>query len=388
VSSGESGATRQVGRLARLRLALIISALVLPADVLVGYARARIVGSFPGEYLQFGPAGAEILRGQLGSVYVDPANQAGPFELLPYGIASVLHIHGTLAWTGFYVVLSFLACLLLTSVILLPLANTRGRWVFYPTLGVAVLAILGSILPRAVFLGHPADVVIPLLWIAAGLLATRNRFAACGVLIAVSTGFEVWGILGAPVIFLATSPRVIRAALAGLVGLAVIYLPFIATGRFAMFGFHWTVDPGSLWAFVWPQLSTFPWSLRLAQAVLAIGAGVVTALLFRGNRFGPWAVPFAIVATRLLLDPLLLWYYWLAPATLALAALAMAIHWRAWLAAAVAAAVITMLWFVTFFPLLGAVFLFGVAVWVVVARRSFAMRVPESPNVPLDVTTE
>jgi hypothetical protein len=369
VTSGDLEAARRATPGSRIRLALLVSTLALPADLLVAYARARIVGSIPGEYGLFGAAGAAILRGHLASVYADPANQAGPLELLAYGVAHVLGVAGTAGWTVFYVVLCFLACVVLTSVILLPVRSTRGRWVRYSTLGVALLAILGSILPRSVFLGHPADVIIPLLWIAAAVFALDRRFVTCAALIALATGFEVWGILGIPVILLAPSPRLVRAALAGLAVVAVLYLPFVLTGSFRMFGFHWNVGSATLYGFFWPGLSAFPWSLRVAQSVFALAAGVTTALLFRRNRFGPWAVPFSIVAARLLVDPLLLWYYWLAPASIALTALAVGIYWRAWTIAIGALGVIVLLWFADSIQPVAAIALAVVAVVLVFARN-------------------
>ncbi|HEY1530050.1 MAG TPA: hypothetical protein VGF80_04490 [Galbitalea sp.] len=369
MTSGEAEPARRAIPGSRIRLALLVSTLALPADLLVAYARARIIGSFPGEYGMFGPAGAAILHGQLASVYADPANQAGPLELLPYGVAHVLGVGGTAGWTVFYVVVCFLACLALTSVILLPVASPRGRWVLYPALGVTLLAVLGSFLPRAVFLGHPADFVIPLLWIAAALFALDRRFVSCAVLIALATGFEVWGILGVPVVLLAPSPRLVRAGLAGLVVLAALYLPFVLTGSFRMFGFHWTVDPATLYGLFWPGLSAFPWSLRVAQSVFALAAGVAAALLLRRNRFGPWAVPFSIVAARLIVDPLLLWYYWFAPASIALAALAVAIHWRAWTIAIGALGVIILLWFAESIQPVAAIILAIAALGLVFARN-------------------
>jgi hypothetical protein len=241
--------------------------------------------------------------------------------------------------------------------------------VLYPALGVTLLAVLGSFLPRAVFLGHPADFVIPLLWIAAALFALDRRFVSCAVLIALATGFEVWGILGVPVVLLAPSPRLVRAGLAGLVVLAALYLPFVLTGSFRMFGFHWTVDPATLYGLFWPGLSAFPWSLRVAQSVFALAAGVAAALLLRRNRFGPWAVPFSIVAARLIVDPLLLWYYWFAPASIALAALAVAIHWRAWTIAIGALGVIILLWFAESIQPVAAIILAIAALGLVFARN-------------------
>jgi hypothetical protein len=53
----------------------------------------------------------------------------------------------------------------------------------------------------------------------------------------------------------------------------------------------------------------YGWSMRLLQGAFALCAGVVTARLMRGSPHALWAVPLAVVAVRLLLDPFALPYY-------------------------------------------------------------------------------
>jgi hypothetical protein len=216
-----------------------------------------------------------------------------------------------------------------------------GKYLPFLVLGVA---LLGDFLPTVVMEGHPAESMVPLLWIVAACLSRERRFAAAGVIIGLSMGFEVWGALGVPVLFLAVSPRVVRAGLAAVATVLVIYLPFVLTGTFRMFGYRWPVSLGTLYRLVWPDLDSFPWTLRLAQAVLALAAGVVAALLSRKTVYGVWLVPMAIIAVRLVFDPLLDFYYWMAPATVALCALAATMYLRKWIPALIAAAVIASLW--------------------------------------------
>lgn len=369
-SRREGGAASEFWR--RFRLAVVVAAIALPFDLLAGYTRARVIDSQPGDYGVFGPAGAALLRGQFGSVYAVSVNQGGPLELLSYGIADVLHVHGTLPWTVFYVVTVFLLCTFFATVALGYFGSTPGRWRSYSALGVVLLGVLGLVLPLAVFLGHPAEVMIPLLWIVAAGLALRNRSIACAALVAFSAGFEVWGVLGAPLLLLAPSPRWIRAAVAAGLMVAVLYLPFIASGAFAMFGFRWTVTRGTLYSYVWPHLDQFPWGLRLVQATVALAAGIAVAVVLRARPYAVWLAPLSIVSVRLLLDPVLEEYYWLAPAVVGLVALMALIARRAWVGAAFAVAVLATTWVAPGYPLPAAAVLVVLATVAVIltARRS------------------
>jgi hypothetical protein len=334
----------------RIGQSAVISALVIPATALAAYSRATYQSGSPGEYRLFGPLGADLLRGNLGAVYSGSVNQAGPFELAPYGIARLLDLHGVLAWSGFYVLVLYVMTFVFVLALFGVIGSRSGRWSTYTALAATALGVFGLFLPMAVFLGHPSEVLIPILWVLAARFARERQFALAGVLVALSAGFEVWGVLGAPVVFLAFKPRLIPSAAAALVALAVIYLPFVATGHFAMFGYHWRISSLSLYPRIWPGMVTFPWTLRLAQAALALAAGVAVALAGRRADYGILLVPFAILCVRLLLDPVLWTYYWIAPATVALLALAAFVVGRRWILSAFAALIIVWLWFSDRFP--------------------------------------
>jgi hypothetical protein len=60
---------------------------------------------------------------------------------------------------------------------------------------------------------------------------------------------------------------------------------------------------------VLPLGTAFGWPFRILQGALAVGAGVGAARLLRHSRHALWVVPLAVVAARLLLDPVLNAYY-------------------------------------------------------------------------------
>lgn len=326
--------------LRRIGASALYAAALLPVMGLAAY----IMHLTPGEYTLFGPAGLNLVTGHWNLVFVDPKVQAGPLELFPYGIARLFALHTVLGWFVFYLVMLYAMTFLLSLVIFLPVTHPTGRLGRYIPFLVLGVALLGAFLPTDIVRGHPAESMIPLLWIVAACLSRERMFAAAGVIIALSAGFEVWGVLGVPVLFLSARPRIVRAAVAAIITVAVIYLPFVLTGTFRMFEYHWFVSLGTLYRLVWPHLTTFPWTLRLAQAVLALAAGWGTALATRKGVYGVWLVPMAIISVRFVFDPLLDFYYWMAPATVALCALAATLYLRKWIPALISAGLIASLW--------------------------------------------
>jgi hypothetical protein len=154
----------------------------------------------------------------------------------------------------------------------------------------------------------------------------------------------VWGVLGAPVVLLAPRIRFVRSAAAGAAALLVLWAPFVLAGPFQMFAFAWPVMERSLLHALDPGATAFPWSLRLLQAAVAVGAGAAVALLLRRRdaAWGPWAVGVAVVAARLVLDPVLAAYYWFPALVCAVGAVVLAAR-RADLVAAAAGALVVLL---------------------------------------------
>ena len=219
--------------------------------------------------------------------------------------------------------------------------------------------------------------VIPLIWVVAACLAREGRFVWFGALLGLATGWEVWGILGAPLILLAARPGVLRAALGGAAVVLVTFGPFVALGSFAMFQKTWGVSGGTLVNALFPDLSEFPWTLRLVQTAVALLAGCAVALLARHTDYGVWLVPLAIIGARLTLDPLGLNYYWIAPAILGLGLAGSGPLQRDWAGAAFGIGIATLSYSAG-----GGTFVFPVIALVAVIGAAVALRVGRAPMSP------
>jgi hypothetical protein len=328
----------------RVRLAALVTVLLLPIYWIASYSFAITRDPSAVDYSYFGPAGADILTGRFNEVYALAAVQAGPFELLCYGPAYLLGVLGFTGWLAYYVVLLTVLSFGVVLLVLVVIGDAPRRRLFWVALGTVAAANLGWFLPLAVLSGHPAQIVIPLFWVAAARLAQQRQFVAVGVVIGLSAGWELWGMLGAPVILLAARPHLLKAAGGGLVTLAVLYLPFVLTGVFHMFEFGWPVRDSTLVHVLWPDLERFPWSLRLAQALIALAVGCAVALLTARTRYAVWIVPAGIVLARLIADPTFYGYYWLAVDVVVLGlAAALTAHGR-WIAATAALLTLGGLW--------------------------------------------
>lgn len=314
--------------LARPVPAAVATAVVL-LPVLVAMAMVSTATSAPQpiDYGLFGPAGAEMLTGHWSRIFGDPLIQAGPLELLPWGVLHLLGVSGQVGWTVATTCCSMLTAFL-TALVLRPTPAADLRSSVLAAGGTLVLSFAG---PVAVSwnVGHPSEVLVPLLWVVAGRLALRNRPMLAAGLVAASAGFEVWGLLGAPVVLLAADLRLVRSAAVGVAVLAVMWVPFVLAGPFHMFSFAWGVSDRSLIHLLQPSATRAPWSYRLVQGLLALGGGSAVALLLRGRAWGPWAVVVAVVAGRLVLDPVLAAYYWDPVLVGLMGALVLAVHRRA-----------------------------------------------------------
>jgi hypothetical protein len=164
-------------------------------------------------------------------------------------------------------------------------------------------------------------VAIPLLWVLAAIDARDGRTIRAGLLLGLAAGFEVWGVLGAPVLLLAPAARLALRGFAGQVAVTVaLFAPFVLAGDFRMFDYSWRVEGWTLVRFLVPAGSEFPWGLRVLQGACALGVGAGLAFALRRTERAFWAVPLGIVAVRILLDPTLYSWYWLGLETLTLLA--------------------------------------------------------------------
>lgn len=353
--------------------ALVVTALLLPVYTIAAYALAITSYPDPVDYAFFGPSGADILTGQWSRVYENGVVQAGPLELLVFGVAYAIGLQGFVGWLVYYTVFMALLTFGVVFAFLLAIGDGGRTRLFYAGLGIGAAACLGWFIPLSLLAGHPSQIVIPVSWVVAGFLAKRAQFVAVGVVIGLAVGWELWGILGIPVVLLAAKPNLVKAATGGLVTLLVLFLPFVLTGVFNMFEFSWPIGKNTLVHLLWPSLTEFPWVLRLAQSVLVLAIGSATAILSRRSMHGLWLVPLTIVAARLVTDPTLYGYYWIAALILMIGFTAALIVRSQWVMAGAALIVTVGLWAYTTKGLVAAAVLLLVLLactaWIAVAQR-------------------
>ena len=251
-----------------------------------------------GDAILFVRFGRILLSSQWDQAFSVSDIQAGPLQLALYG------------WLGgsFEAMALVLAC----GTALLVVAATRAAGVRNPALlgGAGLLAVAAGLTRTGYSVGHPADAVLPLVWIIAADQARRGNVWRAGLLVGLSAGLETWGILGVAV--LAFAPRLRAACVGVLVAASVVFLlfiPFVLGGHFEMLSFVWRVRPPSPISLLVADGTPFGWPLRLVQAAIAVGAGVAVARLLRHSSHAVWAAPLAVVVARLQLDPLLYMYY-------------------------------------------------------------------------------
>ena len=266
-----------------------------------------------GDAWMFVRTGRTLLSPHWSHAFADPGIQVGPLQLALFGSVG----RSPLA----------LAIVLGMAAALLVLAAARAAGVEQPRLlaGVGLAAVATGFTRAGFDAGHPADSLLPLLWILAAVEARRGRVLLAGAVVGLSAGLETWGILGVAVLALAPSVRDAGRGLLTAVGAAaVLFLPFVAAGRFHMGGYHWLVSSQSLVSLVVAPGTAVGWPLRLLQGAVAVGAGVAVARAARGSRHALWLVPGAVVLARLLLDPLDSGYYFVGIEGPALVGLALA----------------------------------------------------------------
>ena len=269
---------------------------VVPAALAAGLA--PFVRSDGGDGWLFVNAGKTMLSGNWSHAYDSSFIQAGPIQLLLFG--TVGRSPAVLA-----AVLAAVTALLVTGA-------ARSVGVERPRLLAlaGVLAVVTGLTTHVFDAGHPANTLLPLLWIVAGAQARRGKTLRAAAIVGLSAGVETWGILGIAVLVFA--PRVRDAArtvpVAAVVALA-LYAPFVAAGHFAMGNYHWVILPQSLLGHVVAPGTSFGWAWRITQGALAVAAGIGVARAARRSPHALWLVPLVVVLVRLALDPLDSGYY-------------------------------------------------------------------------------
>jgi hypothetical protein len=268
----------------------------------------------PADLPYFAHAARTLFSSRWADTFADPSLQVGPLLLLLVGAGDRI---GGLGFLAYAFEIGVAALVVFTVGRLL-----QGRPHRAAAQAVAGLAAVAVGITAGVYsFGHPAQAIVPLLWVLAALKAREGKTVRGGVLLGLAAGLEVWGVLGAPVLLLAPKPRRVLAGLAAQVGATMaLFLPFVLVGDFRMLDYRWKVESWTLVRFLVPAGSDFPWGLRLLQGAVALAVGVAVAYALRRSQRAVWAVPLGIVAVRVLLDPTLYSWYWLGLETLALVA--------------------------------------------------------------------
>jgi hypothetical protein len=255
-------------------------------------------GTDPGDLVYFVHRGEHLLSGGWASTFSDPMLQSGPLQLLVFGAVRNL------------TALAFLVELFVAGLLLYVAgrvgASDRIRLV------VGLLAVGAGLTHIAFVDGHPAEAIVPLLWVLAGVWAREDRALQAGALIGLSAGLELWGVLGLPVLLLAPRPRraLAGAAVAGATVVALL-APFVLAGTFRMFEYEWSVASQTVLSLFVAPGTHFGWTLRLLQSALALSAGASVALVLRRSVYACWVAPLVVALVRLLLDPQAYGWYWL-----------------------------------------------------------------------------
>lgn len=281
-----------------------------PAAVLLPWAglMAGLLGADnPGGDAQwFRQAGLSMFGPDVFDVFSTPGLQMGPLYLLFVGmLAAAVQVVGLpvlftvaavqsmgIAWFALFTARRWAAEL--------GADPRRAQW------GVVAPMVFGGLLEESIGNGHPEEVLLGLLLANAALWAQQGKLTRPGALIGLATGIKLWGLLGAPILLIGRRPRVVVIGALSIILIAVAcYAPFFLLGDVNTFDFAWgtTRTPVSFVTTAWGWSD---WALRLVQGAVVALAGCLVAWRRSGTAL---VVVLAIIATRLVLDPLFLTYY-------------------------------------------------------------------------------
>jgi hypothetical protein len=270
-----------------------------------------------GDLFYFVHGAERLLSGGWTETYASPALQIGPLQLILFGALDALAGEIGISTTRLIgAVVGTVAAGLFWLVARRVLNGWGGKWALLAA-GLAPV-VLGRTFD-AYRDGHPAQVLVPLLWVLAGLEIRKGRAWLAGGLVGLSAGLELWGVLGVVVFF--TAPRLrdgARALADAALVVLVLYAPFAFAGEFRMFKYRWEVNGDTLLSLFVEPGTAFTWQLRVLQGATAVLAGAIVTWSLRRSMSALWAGPLVLVAVRLALDPVRYPWYWLALETLVL----------------------------------------------------------------------
>jgi hypothetical protein len=265
-------------------------------------------------------AGKKLFSGDALDVFADETVQEGPLSLLFWGVIGHLAdlinvdprmIAALVIYPGFTFVVVFLIRSALAE---------RDRPSEDLELFAAAIVLFGGLAWTMLSTGHIAEGVIPLLWFQAARHARKGRYDRAGLLIALSAGLKLWGVLGIPILLLNPTfdwRKLLKAGAITAAVAALFYAPFVLFGEYNAFDYKWDVSDSSLIHDLSPDSATFTWQMRAVQSGVVVALGAALALFGRGRLRALWAVPLGIVAAKLLLDPIVFEYYTLSASVLA-----------------------------------------------------------------------
>ncbi len=280
------------------------------AAIMAAYRSEAFVSSI--DLHLFDTLGRAVLAGHLSAAYASPINQGGPLQLIAAAIVPLSAFH-----SGTIIALNISSGVVIAIASMWLIRCLRRSFALPSS---APHELTAGLITAAWIVGgygvrcHLAELTVPVAWMFAGVAARRGRWAQAGILLGLATGFEAWGLLGIPIALLADqSSRAIRSAAIMIATAALIYLPFLLSGPFEQPKYRWPIFNGTLVHLLWPHATTFGWAPRLLQGALCLGIGCIMTVALRHRAGAIWLVPLTILLTRLLLDPVQIGYYWVAP---------------------------------------------------------------------------
>jgi hypothetical protein len=274
-----------------------------------------------GDLPYFLHAAERLFSAEWAETYADPTLQSGPLQLALFGIADLASGALAVSTTRLIALLVGAGVAGLFWIVARRLLGPRDDWILLLAAGLAPVAL--GVTFDAFRDGHPAQVVVPLLWALAGFEARAGKPWRAGALVGLSAGFELWGLLGAAVLVVARRPgHAVRASTAAAAVAGALFAPFALAGPFEMFAYRWQVNGDTVLSLFVEPGTSFTWPLRALQGGAALLAGGAVAWALRRSLASLWAAPLTVVAVRLALDPVRYPWYWLALETLVLVGVA------------------------------------------------------------------
>lgn len=276
----------------------------------------------------FAHFGSDILSGRWSAVYATPWNQSGPLQALA---CRFLLVGASSGRPNLLVVAAM-------NLGLIQLVRYLCRYFSRRVPVTALVQFLAAasatvwLAPNFLWAGHVAEIVIPILWIFAGIRLSRQGWLSAGLLFGLSAAVAPWAVIALPAALAARHRQsAIRCFALGAVVALASYAPFVLTGHFQLFQHEWPVQHGSIYHLIDPSMRHFSWPLRLLQGGASVTACAYVAVRSRAQVYAIWAPPLAAVVVRVMTDPVISNYYWFAAVPLVVAAIVtVPVHWASY----------------------------------------------------------